>query len=381
MKKLYWRPRGISTRVLALLAATTLVAVLSVETFRVSKKQRAHKEKLEAARLTARAFDAIREARLHRKIRIDPRLDPSRSGLVGLLISSTTTNTGHLTAKQITTNPNFAAVVVHLLDRAGVGPGDLVAVGQSGSFPALNIATLAAIKAIKASALVISSVGSSQWGANSPRFAWPDMEQVLLRRGLLSTQSLAMTLGGVDDRGIGLSEEGVRQLETTIQRNGYTLLKVNDYDDSLAKRMAIYDGRAAGTEIKAYINVGGGTTSVGTKAGKQLFKAGLNRYLPRGGVAIDSVMTRFVKRGVPVIHLAKISKLARRFGLPEAVTGPIAVGQGKIFAREEYNLWLAGGSLAGVLLLMVAFLRMDLGYRLFSATPRDAADERPEPMV
>jgi poly-gamma-glutamate system protein len=381
MKKLYWRPHGISSRVLLLLAAATVAGVVSVETFRVQKKQRAHRAKLTAARLTARAFQAIGEERLKRGLPVDKTLDPSRSGMIGQLISTITTNTGHLGAKQITTNPNFAAVVVHLLDRAEVGEGDVVAVGQSGSFPALNIATLAAIKAIKARPLVISSAGSSQWGANMPGFAWPDMERALRKRGLISARSLAMTLGGIDDRGIGLSPEGIQQLEAAIARNRYSRLGVESYEDSLAKRMALYRQHAGGEEIKAYVNVGGGTTSVGTAAGKKMFREGLNRYLPRGGAAIDSVMTRFAKRGVPVIHLTKISKLAQRYGLPDAVTSAVPLGEGKIFAREEYNLWLAGGVLLGVLLLMVAFLRMDLGYRLFTSKPNDPAAGSPEPMV
>lgn len=381
MKKLYWRPQRLSTRIIFLLALLAAIALFSVETFREQKKQPFYKEKLAAARLAKQAFNTIHEERRKRRLNIDLSVDPADSGLIGSLISPVTTNTGHLSAKQTSINPNFAAVIVHLLKRAGVESGDMVAVGQSGSFPALNIATFAATKTLGVQSLVISSAGSSQWGANMLKFTWPDMERVLVDHGLISSPSIAMSLGGIDDSATGLSEKGRHLLIEAIRRSGYTFLEIENFEDSIEKRMTLYQEHSGDKDIKVYINIGGGTISVGTRVGKELFKEGLNRYLPRGGSAVDSIMSRFAKNSVPVIHLTKISKLAQRYGLPiEPQTTP-PVGEGKIFIRETYNIWIGIGSLVMIFLLMFGFLRLDLAYRLFPAKPTDASASRAEPMI
>jgi len=380
MKKLYWRPQRTSARILSFLAVTATIGMVSVETFRVREIQPHYKEKLAASRLARQAFQLVKKERLRKGIFLDPEADPARSGLIGQLISPVTTNTGHLGAKQATINPNFAAVVVHLLKRAGVNEGDGVAVGLSGSFPALNINVLAALQTLKVRPYIVSSAGASQWGANIPSFMWPDIESLLFRNRLISFRSLAVSPGGIDDRALGLSREGKQMIEQAILRNGLTPMEVKSYLDGLEQRMAIYRDHAEQADIRAYINVGGGTTSVGTHVGKHLFRPGLNRRAPRGA-NIDSVMIRFASRGLPVIHLTQITELCQRYGLPPAPTQIPPLGEGKIFSREVYNLYLAGGVLAGLVIMLFAFLRTDWGYRLFPAHRNDDTSARPEQMV
>lgn len=380
MKKLYWRPQRLSSRVLTLIALVALGLLGAVETLRVKEKQRYYKEKRAAAQLCLRGFETIKEERLRRHIPISAETDPAISGLIGELLSSVTTNTGHLPAKQTSINPNFAAAVVDMLMRAGVQPNDLVAVGFSGSFPALNTCVLAAIETLKLRPVIVSSAGASQFGANHPRFMWPDMESTLVAKRIFGHRSVGFSLGGIDDSALGLSDEGRQLIRKAIERNGYPYVETTSYEDSLQKRMSLYRLHGSEGEYKAYINVGGGTTSVGTKVGKELFEPGLNRRLPRGP-QIDSVMSRFVESDVPVIHLSMMSKLAERYGFP--VLSPVMplVGEGKIFWREAYNYWLAGGALLTVIVLLVAFLRLDWGYRLFTSRPSERDAGRPEPMV
>jgi poly-gamma-glutamate system protein len=383
MKKMYWRPRYMSVRVLILLAAAVTASVAAVESFLTQTRQPFYKEKLAAARQTREAFEALRAERLARKIPIDAEVDPMDSGLIGRLISPVTTNSGQLAAKQTSINPNFAAVIVELLRKARLRPDDTIAVGLSGSFPALNIATLCAIEAMKLRPVIISSAGSSQWGSNIPDFMWPDMEQILNRRGLIHHRSVAISLGGIDDRGLGLSTRGVAIIKDVIAKSGAEAVLPNSYVESVSKRMTIYRDKAAGEEIRAYINVGGGTASVGTRAGKDLFKAGLNRHIPRGGPHSDSVMLRFAQQGDPVINITQIRDLATRYGLPQQPTTIPRVGEGLIFVRAGYNLWIAIPALIFCLSLLVAFLRLDLGYRLFTSSgkPKSGAESSPEPMI
>jgi poly-gamma-glutamate system protein len=144
MQRLYWRPAHVSRGVHVLVAVIAGAALLSTERFQRVVIARDYKEKVRAARVMERGLDVLRAYRTRNGIAIDNELDPTGSGMIGPASSITTTNSGSLAAKRTTVNANWAAVLVDLLHRAGVERGDLVAVGVSGSFPALNMAALIA---------------------------------------------------------------------------------------------------------------------------------------------------------------------------------------------------------------------------------------------
>ena len=303
------------------------------------------------------------------------------SGLIGELLTPVTTNPGHLPAKQTSVNPNFAGVMVHLLERAGVKEGDPVAVGLSGSFPAMNICVYCALQAIGARPVVISSVGASQWGANIPELMWPRMESVLKERRLIWNRSAAYSLGGINDRALGLSKAGKEVMRGVIADSGVRFLEVKDYADSVEQRMALYAEIAEDAEYAAYVNVGGGTSSVGTRVGKKMFKPGLNRYAPSGVSEFDSVMGRFSHRGVPVIHITGIDNLAATYGLPLQPTAIPNAGEGSVFRRDVYQPWIALLSLGLVVLFSLAFIRLDWGQRILLSWRRAPSDGKPQRMV
>ena len=153
------------------------------------------------------------------------------------------------------------------------------------------------------------------------------------------------------------------------------------YEESVAQRMALYVEAAHGAPIKAYINIGGGTTSVGTRVGKRLFKPGLNTDVPNGAGEIDSVMLRFATEGTPVIHLVRINELAEEYGLPIAPLSMPTVGEGRVFLSAGYNPYLATGALVLIIACMIAFIRMDLGVRILQGGQRDRDRGTPQPMV
>lgn len=386
MKKIYWRPQRISRPALILITVLSLSLLTAVETFPLKVKQPYYPEKIAAARLARQGFDLIKTERLKRQLPIDDEADPAQSGLIGQAITSVTSDTGFLPAKHTSINPNFAAVIVHYLRRIGVGEGDIVAVGTSGSFPALNIATYAALQTLKAKPIIIASAAASQWGANLPEFLWLDMEKILVDAQLFPFRSVAASRGGTDDRGFGMSREGREILDAAIARHGLRTIQADSIEDGIVRRMQIYQELAGKTPIKAYINIGGGTASVGTVAGKKMFKPGLNRQPPRGEELIDSVMTRFIKNNTPVIHLVYVAELAKRNGFPLDPKQIPPVGEGKIFIKAEYNLWLTIGSLILVIVVMIAFLRLNLGFRLIgnknvSPTDAPANPDVPQQMV
>jgi hypothetical protein len=356
---------------------------------------------------------------------IDRTMDPAESGLIGLPTSPVTSVIGDVAAKQTSANPNFAAVMVEMLKDCGVQEGDVVAVGMSGSFPALNICTYAACEALKVKPLVISSASASEWGANVPTLLWPDMERLLRRRGkkvpvvdkttgepeldpdgnpvtreagLFPFKSIACSIGGIQDRGIGLSEDGLAMVKQGIEKNGLAPFRINeppistegnivenlaaDFKANVDERMALYQEAAEGKPIKAYINVGGGTVSVGKSVGKLMYSPGVNTRPPRHVREIDGVMPRFSNMGVPVIHIVHINTLAARYGLPlEPVTAP-PIGTGGVFSGIDYSKPLVVGVLAFILLSLYSFIRSDVGFRILKASQRSRkSDSQPEPMV
>ena len=380
MKRLYWRPPRISRAELALIALVAVTAVALVESFPVERRQPWFDEKLHAAELAQQGFDVIKAEKARRGILPDPELDPRNTGLIGVALSPVTSNTGYLSAKQASINPNFAAVVVHWLRQANVQSGDLVAVGASGSFPALNIATFAAIQTLGAQPIVIASTSASQFGANNVGLLWIDMERVLEDHHVFRFRSVAASRGGIDDRGFGMSEEGRSMLDRAVLDNGLELIESASLGDAIEKRMAIYNRRAAGRPIRAYVNIGGGSASVGTHIGKKLFDPGLNRSPPRGSDQVDSVMLRFAQRGIPVIHITRIAGLASQYGLEQTSLHAPRVGEGDVFVRTEYNPWLALAGLAVTWLILVAFVRLDIGQRILRSVRSETA-QPPQHMV
>lgn len=381
MKRMYWRPQRVSRTVLVLISVVALGGFAAVESFKHKVKQPYYVEKMAAAKIAQNAFKALQEERVRRKLPIDKTFDPAQSGLIGDQITPATTNLGSLIAKQTAMNPNFAAVMVEHLKRAGVQSGDLVAVGYSGSFPGINVNVLAALEALKLRSIIISSGASSQWGANLPEFLWLDMEKTLNEQNIVHHRSIAGSIGGIEDRGLGMVKKGRTLLEEAITKAGIRFIAPVDFADSVEQRMTIYREAAGDVPIKAYLNVGGGTTSVGTKAGKRSYKPGVNRSLPQGVEPHDSVMSRFIQEGVPVIHMTKIAQQAKRYGLPIQPRTMPPVGSGSIFYRDQYNLWLTGALLLVILGSLYAFVRSDLGFRIMARNKPTKTSTHPEPMV
>ncbi len=380
MKGVYWRPKNVSRNVLLLIALLSIGGVLAVELVQVKVKQDYYRAKKRAAVLMETGMVHLRDLRQSLGVPIDVENDPAASGIIGMPISPLTSNTGYLEAKQGTVNPNFAAVAVHLLKKAGVQEGDVIAVGLSGSFPALNLAVLCAADALKLDPIIISSAAASEWGANIPGFTWLEMEGYLSRIGFTKFSSLAASLGGHGDKGHGMSKEGKEMLKEIVAKRKLPLLFPKGMEEGIAERMAIYEDAAGDRPIKAYVNVGGGVVSVGTAIGKRLFKPGLNRRLPPGTHDIQSVMVRFASQEIPVIHFTKIKDLCTRYGLPYPVLTAPQVGQGNIFYKMEYNLFLVAGVLFFLLICLWLLVRLNLGHR-FAARAAQRGSEVPEPMV
>ena len=169
--------------VVALLIAT--IGLFLTKITIVKKPTDYYQLQYRAAQIMSQAIEAISKERKVRQIPINKQLDPNGTGLIGEEYNELTTTLGNLDAKRTSTNPEFAALMVKYFQQAGLKSGDVIAIGSSGSFPALLLATLSASKVMGIIPLTIYAIGASEYGANIPDFTFIDMLKVLNERNII----------------------------------------------------------------------------------------------------------------------------------------------------------------------------------------------------
>ncbi len=237
--------------------------------------------------------------------------DPNRTCLVGPEFGELFTTVGQLEAKRTSLVPDMAGLLVHLLREAGVAAGDTVAVGASGSFPGLMIATVAAVEALGAHPRVVLSLGSSSFGATRLEFHLLHLYLLLEEEGIFSTPPAAVSLGGAGDAGLQFDPEVRARAIRDVERSGLLLLMEQDLPSSVAGRMALYSDR-----VSAFVNIGGTDTNLGRSPRVLGLPPGLVEAVRLPPAEERGVLYEMVLRGIPVIHLLHIRGLAMRYGLP-----------------------------------------------------------------
>lgn len=355
-----------STAALASLAVFALVVYGLSERSLTPAHAEAYAKKLQAVRLVQQAERAIATYKRETGIAMDERNDPSGYGVIGPQFTAITTDRGSQSAKVLAAHPNFAAAVTQMMLEARVKPGDLVAIGMTGSLPGLNLAVLSACRVVGAEPVILTSIGSSMFGATDPEVTWLDMESRVAARGILPYHSLAASLGGGGDVGRGLSPAGRELLAEAAARNGVRLLEPATVLEAVRQRVGIYDSvaTARGKPIRLYINVGGGVASLGGAQNAKLIPAGLTFRLAARNYPNRGVLNVLAERHVPVIQLLDVEKLARRFGILDAKEETPRPGEGLIFIRYRYNLWIVGLSAILILAANSLVLRLDLRQQL-----------------
>jgi poly-gamma-glutamate system protein len=210
----------------------------------------------------------------------------------------------------------MAALLVQLLKEAGVRNGDPIAVGASGSFPGLILATLSASKAMELRPFIIYSLGTSQWGANHPEFHWLRMERCLREAGLFDFSPIALSLGGEKDIGEDWPAELRWQLETEIDRNGVFLLKESELRRNVEARLKLYQAAVKSERLRAFINIGGAWANLGESHQILKWKPGLVRTQALPDQGKRGVAYEMMALEIPVIHLLYVKGLVNRYGLP-----------------------------------------------------------------
>lgn len=299
------------------------------------KPLRTRDEMLEASRRMEEAVTAVRNCREALGIPLDLESDVNGTALIGLESSPITTSLGNLEAKRTTTNSNFAGLIVLLLHQAGVGRGETIAIGASSSFPGLIIASLCAARAMDLRPLLISSLGSSQWGANHPEFHWLRILDCLQGSGLVRSRPVALSLGGDGDEGRDMSPEGRALLGRAAAETGLPLLAEPILEKNVEERLRLLQLAAGRSEIRGFINVGGGYANMGTDSEILKVTPGLAAFSRIPPPSRRGMIFELAARRVPVIHLLYIKGLCERYGLPWDPAPLPEPGEGRFYGQKE----------------------------------------------
>jgi len=309
-------------------------------------------EMQKAARIMEKSISTIREYQKNAGIKKDEIADPNCTGLIGQEYTELTTTLGDLPAKRTTTNPNFAALIVFLLDQLGVSPGNTVAIGCSASFPALMIASLSATQAMDVHPIPIISLGSSSFGANNPEFNLLHIYDLLLEKGIFKTKPAAISLGGEKDIGEEFSSELKNRLVEQIRTSDIPFIYEPNFQKNIEARKKIYQFDPIRGRVVAFINIGGSYINMGQSERALQLNPGINESgaLPQAGES--GVIFKMLEKGVPVIHLLYIKGLALKYGLswdPIPLPGP---GEDVLCSQQsdrDYKFWVISiGYLVGL---------------------------------
>lgn len=290
-------------------------------------------QELRAARAMAQAIAAVARA----APAPDPSADPNRTGLIGLPYSGITSTLGSLPAKRTGAQPDAAALMVRLMNQAGVQPGSRVAVESSGSFPGFTIAALVAARSLGAEAVAVVGIGASTYGANRPGFTLPDMLDLLVRGGLIPRGLAAVSPGGASDQGLDLDPQALEAALARAGARGAAILRPSDLADAVARKRALLDARG---RPALFVSVGGNWSAAGP--GEALLgRTGL--LTPgafHGGPAGTGLIQSYLREGIPVLRILDVQDLCVRTGLDfDPIPWP-AEGRSGLYRGRTAPRWL-----------------------------------------
>jgi len=272
---------------------------------------------IRAAERMSRAIEVVRSMYTRLGFQFDDAVDPNNTGLIGEEYTEITTTLGNVEAKRTTTNPAMAGMMVRLLEEAGVVAGDTIAVGCSGSFPAMAIATLAAAEALEVTPLLVVSLGASSYGATHKEMTLLDILEALKRENVIVHSPMAASLGGADDVGNEFEPEVKEILLAKIRQSGVPVLYEPDLQKNVAQRLQIYFGPSGLRRVTVFVNIGGNYADLGTSPLILKIEPGVNKSveIPQESEK-HGVVFAMANRHIPVIHVLNIRELALKYVMP-----------------------------------------------------------------
>ena len=335
-----FRPQIQKTSTLFFIALFNLVLVFLAVNSETKVKKIGYDDKIIASELMEQLIFEI-----NKNFRIEKsKLDLYNSGLIGLQNSPITTIQDNdslmFKSKLLTTHPNFAAVIVEYFYDAEISSGDTIAVSMTGSFPGANLALLSVCETMNITPMIMSSAGSSAWGANRVDLSWPIIESYLFDNNFLKNRSIVYSMGGDNDNGDNLSDKGIEILESSIPNN---VNFINEFSliDNISKKINFFDSKSSNYSL--YVNIGGGASSLGNGLDKDSLQVGLINFLDIQDISLNefknSISYNFLtEKSIPMLNIKNIIKLVPQDYISDLMTGNMKVGGGTLFYKyDPYN--------------------------------------------
>ncbi len=317
----------------ALLAAAALLMALA---WYLSGSSLSPEEEKLYARVT-RAQQSITAFKKELGISTPKADDPHATGLIGLEWSPLTTTIGAPAAKRTAADARWAVITSRWLDTLGVKRGDSVVVLSSSSFPGMILNVFTALEARGVKVTMLLSLGSSTYGANDPRAAWPDIAARLRKEGLLHTAATYYSYGGDEDNGGGISGEGLQMMRDAAARYGVPLVAKKNLREMVAWKMSLIKK----IDPKAVISIGGSHSSMGDDDAVLKLEPGL--HLKPSPYAGDGLIGASLNAGYPVIHLLNMKELCAQNHVPfdAAPSALLYGGRSALFSLAGLFIFLA----------------------------------------
>jgi poly-gamma-glutamate system protein len=328
--------------------------IISESFFRIQQPLEYISSMKESVNLTKKWFSVIELFKREKGITSDALSNVPFSFMIGNEWSEITTTLGSLEAKEISTNPDFSALLVRLLHEAGITKDKKVGVILSGSFPSLSISLLAALQTMEIDGIVMSSVGASTYGANQPDATWIDMESVLRDLGGLRYKSNLVSIGAGNDSGAGLSEDGLIKIRNAASRNKIDLFIPASLKESIEKHVQICKDQ----KISILINIGGNQTALGDCPHSLSIPNGLQTKYKSCSDENCGLIMRMSELGVPFINMLNIKDLAVQYGI-DVSPGISYSGSSNLYSETNTNKPVLGLVLA-IGLIPIYFLRKNI---------------------
>lgn len=333
-----WIDAKIPIQYLVVALVVALLGLLILDLTKTMERYPAYELQQQAAHIMQLSLQNIKELRQERGIPLSKELDPNETGIIGAEYTPLTTSLGKLDAKRTATNPDFAALMVRYFTELGLQKGDVVAIGASGSFPALIVATLSAVKVMGLRPLIIYSLGASMYGANIPELTFVQMLERLHQRGVLPYTLTAISLGGENDRAEGIFLETSQELIRSIADQARVeMIYETSIVESVQRRLEIFQAKAGSQPVRCFVNIGGASANYGNTAASLEFPNGLVSHPPKAPENPErGLLFEYAVRGIPIIHLLNINDLALQHGITvDPVPLPI-IGRSRVYYQTTY---------------------------------------------
>ena len=303
-----------------------------------------YEEMIEASNLAKQAMDAIKEYKINNGIALSEE-DILETGMIGTGSKTTITTTeGVLEAKRTTCNPEWAAVLVKVIKKAGLKEGDEVGMIFSGSFPALNICAMAASQVCGLKSCIMASIGASYYGANQTECTFFDMSNYLFDLGIFNKKVDYYSLGGADDIGYTFKEPFRTEIIDRINNSSSEFIYYEDYKENIDNRLKILSEDVP--NMKLMINCGGSIVAYGEGLNVFFFFLFFNGYKNR--ITLNEVIDNRGKNygllqcerlmGVDIFSMRDIKTLSKNYGIPYDPSMMPEIGSSDVFYENNYSL-------------------------------------------